>query len=145
MTGLLDMLLKKDCEALMRDSSSGSLEEDMHFNWRHIVAVYEATLEHRDTGHHAQVTSAAVFSVMPSSQLEPLMRRLSEEFGFADDAIAVVFPRNQDEVLGELEAFERHFPSVPALANQATEFNVDGQYAPMSRLRMILLLIKLLH
>ncbi|XP_065305507.1 uncharacterized protein [Dermacentor albipictus] len=50
----------------------------------------------------------------------------------------------QDEVLGELEAFERDFPSVPALANHATEFNVDGQYAPMSRLKIILLLIKLL-
>ncbi|XP_075527235.1 uncharacterized protein LOC142559537 [Dermacentor variabilis] len=96
------------------------------------------------TGRTVQVTSAAVFSVMPSSQLEPLMRRLSEEFGSTDDAIAVVFPRNQDEVLDELEAFERHFPSVPALANQATEFNVDGQYAPMSRLKVILLLIKLL-
>ncbi|XP_065305575.1 uncharacterized protein [Dermacentor albipictus] len=96
------------------------------------------------TGRTVQVTLAAVFSVMPSSQLEPLMRRLSEEFGSTDDAIAVAFPRNQDEVLGELEAFERHFPSVPALANQATEFNVDGQYAPMSRLKVILLLIKLL-
>ncbi|XP_065300367.1 uncharacterized protein [Dermacentor albipictus] len=96
------------------------------------------------TGRTMQVTSAAVFSVMPSSQLEPLMGRLSEELGSTDDAIAVVFPRNQDEVLGELEAFERDFPSVPALANQATEFNVDGQYAPMSRLKVILLLIKLL-
>ncbi|KAH7971124.1 hypothetical protein HPB49_019127 [Dermacentor silvarum] len=96
------------------------------------------------TGRTVQVTSAAVFSIMQSSQLEPFMRRLSEQFGSTNDTIAVAFPRNQDEALGELEAFERYFPSVPALANQATEFNVDGQYAPMSRLKMILLLIKLL-
>ncbi|XP_049515121.1 uncharacterized protein LOC119432604 isoform X2 [Dermacentor silvarum] len=96
------------------------------------------------TGRTVQVTSAAVFSVMQSSQLEPFMRRLSEQFGSTNDTIAVAFPRNQDEALDELEAFERYFPSVPALANQATEFNLDGQYAPLSRLKMILLLIKLL-
>ncbi|KAL1469189.1 hypothetical protein MTO96_004904 [Rhipicephalus appendiculatus] len=96
------------------------------------------------TGRTVQVTSAAVFSAMPSSQLDPFMRRLSEQFGSTGNTIAVAFPRNQDEALGELEAFERCFPSVPALANQATEFNVDGQFSPMSRLKLILLLIKLL-
>ncbi|KAH7935871.1 hypothetical protein HPB52_014440 [Rhipicephalus sanguineus] len=96
------------------------------------------------TGRTVQVTSAAVFSAMSSSQLDPFMRRLSDQFGSTGNTIAVAFPRNQDEALGELEAFERRFPSVPALANQATEFNVDGQFAPMSRLKLILLLIKLL-
>ncbi|KAL1439406.1 hypothetical protein MTO96_010225 [Rhipicephalus appendiculatus] len=96
------------------------------------------------TGRTVQITSAAVFGAMSRSQLDPFMRRLSEQFGSTGNTIAVAFPRNQDEALGELEAFERCFPSVPALANQATEFNVDGPYAPMGRLKLILLLIKLL-
>ncbi|XP_037528233.2 uncharacterized protein LOC119405472 [Rhipicephalus sanguineus] len=96
------------------------------------------------TRRTVQITSAAVFGAMSSSQLDPFMRRLSDQFGSTGNTIAVVFPRNQDEALGELEAFERCFPSVPALANQATEFNVDGPYAPMGRLKLVLLLIKLL-
>ncbi|KAL3202485.1 hypothetical protein MRX96_042456 [Rhipicephalus microplus] len=91
-----------------------------------------------------QITSATVFGGMSRSQLDPFIRRLSEQFGSTDGTIAMAFPRNQDEALGELEAFERCFPSVPALANQATEFNVDGPFAPMSRLKLVLLLIKLL-
>ncbi|XP_077488061.1 uncharacterized protein LOC144098946 [Amblyomma americanum] len=91
-----------------------------------------------------QVTSAAMYSTMPSTSLQPFMRNLSEGFGPTTNTIAVAFPRNQDEARAELDAFERAFPNVPALANQATEFNVDGQYAPLGRLKLILLLIKLL-
>ncbi|KAH7944841.1 hypothetical protein HPB49_001230 [Dermacentor silvarum] len=90
------------------------------------------------------VTSVAIFSAMQSSRLDPFMRSLGEGFGPTTDTIAVAFPRNQDEARLELEAFERTFPRVPALANQATEFNVDGQFAPIGRLKLILLLIKLL-
>ncbi|KAH8034757.1 hypothetical protein HPB51_002171 [Rhipicephalus microplus] len=96
------------------------------------------------TGRTVQITSATVLGGMTRNQLDPFMRRLSEHFGSTGGTITVAFPRNQDEALGELEAFERCFPSVPALANQATEFNVDGPYAPMSRLKLVLLLIKLL-
>ncbi|XP_077506324.1 uncharacterized protein LOC144115718 [Amblyomma americanum] len=91
-----------------------------------------------------QVTSAAMYSTMPSTSLQPFMRNLSDGFGPTTNTIAVAFPRNQDEARAELDAFERAFPNVPALANQATEFNVDGQYAPLGRLKLILLLIKLL-
>ncbi|CAN7951784.1 unnamed protein product, partial [Ixodes pacificus] len=80
-----------------------------------------------------------------SARLLPFMRSLRDSFGTTANTIAVAFPRNQDEALPELEAFERCFPDVPALANQATEFNVDGQYAPLGRLKLILLLIKLLE
>lgn len=82
---------------------------------------------------------------MHSARLMPFMRSLRDSFGTTANTIAVAFPRNQDEALPELEAFERCFPDVPALANQATEFNVDGQYAPLGRLKLILLLIKLLE
>ncbi|XP_029846965.2 uncharacterized protein LOC8034654 [Ixodes scapularis] len=92
-----------------------------------------------------QVTSAALFCTMHSARLMPFMRSLRDSFGTTANTIAVAFPRNQDEALPELEAFERCFPDVPALANQATEFNVDGQYAPLGRLKLILLLIKLLE
>lgn len=81
---------------------------------------------------------------MTSTRLQPFMLNLSHSFGPTTNTIAVAFPRNQDEAMPELEAFERSFPTVPALANQATEFNVDGQFAPISRLKLILLLIKLL-
>ncbi|KAG0432703.1 hypothetical protein HPB47_020571 [Ixodes persulcatus] len=91
------------------------------------------------------VTSAALFCTMHSARLLPFMRALRDSFGTTANTIAVAFPRNQDEALPELEAFERFFPDVPALANQATEFNVDGQYAPLGRLKLILLLIKLLE
>ncbi|KAH7977865.1 hypothetical protein HPB49_003812 [Dermacentor silvarum] len=96
------------------------------------------------THKSVQVTSAAIFNTMPTNRLIPFMRSLSENFGSTTNTIAVAFPRNQEEARQELEAFERVFPNVPALANQATEFNVDGQYAPHSRLKLILLLIKLL-
>ncbi|XP_070388139.1 uncharacterized protein [Dermacentor albipictus] len=96
------------------------------------------------THRNVQVTSAAIFNTMPSSRLMPFMRSLSENFGSTTNTIAVAFPRDQEEARQELEAFECVFPSVPALANQATEFNVDGQYAPHGRLKLILLLIKLL-
>lgn len=89
--------------------------------------------------------SAAIFSTMSSARLLPFMRGLRSGFGSTANTIAVAFPRNQDEALPELEAFERTFPLVPALANQATEFNVDGQFAPLGRLKLILLLIKLLE
>ncbi|KAH9359830.1 hypothetical protein HPB48_015714 [Haemaphysalis longicornis] len=91
-----------------------------------------------------RVTSAAILSNMTSTRLQPFMLNLSHSFGPTTNTIAVAFPRNQDEAMPELEAFERSFPTVPALANQATEFNVDGQFAPISRLKLILLLIKLL-
>ncbi|XP_065304501.2 uncharacterized protein [Dermacentor albipictus] len=96
------------------------------------------------TGRIIQVTSVAIFSAMQSSRLDPFMRSLCESFGPTTDTIAVAFPRNQDEARLELEAFERSFPTVPALANQATEFNVQDQFAPIGRLKLILLLIKLL-
>ncbi|XP_075550268.1 uncharacterized protein LOC142583660 [Dermacentor variabilis] len=96
------------------------------------------------TGRIIQVTSVAIFSTMQNSRLDPFMRSLSESFGPTTDTIAVAFPRNQDEARLELEAFERSFPRVPALANQATEFNVQDQFAPIGRLKLILLLIKLL-
>ncbi|XP_077530548.1 uncharacterized protein LOC144142716 [Haemaphysalis longicornis] len=115
--------------------------------------VTESTLEgnavtsfftENDTGRTIQVTSAAILSNMTSTRLQPFMLNLSRSFGPTTNTIAVAFPRNQDEAMPELEAFERSFPTVPALANQATEFNVDGQFAPISRLKLILLLIKLL-
>ncbi|KAH7982755.1 hypothetical protein HPB52_006936 [Rhipicephalus sanguineus] len=96
------------------------------------------------SNYEALVTSAAIFNAMPSSRLVAFMRNLSENFGSTTNTIAVAFPKNQEEARQELEAFERVFPGVPALANQATEFNVDGQYAPHGRLKLILLLIKLL-
>ncbi|XP_072141379.1 uncharacterized protein [Dermacentor andersoni] len=96
------------------------------------------------TGRIIKVTSVAIFNAMQSSRLDPFMRSLGESFGPTTDTIAVAFPRNQDEARLELEAFERNFPRVPALANQATEFNVDGQFAPIGRLKLILLLIRLL-
>ncbi|XP_075535202.1 uncharacterized protein LOC142570742 [Dermacentor variabilis] len=96
------------------------------------------------TGRIIKVTSVAIFNAMQSSRLDPFMRSLGESFGPTTDTIAVAFPRNQDEARLELEAFERNFPKVPALANQATEFNVDGQFAPIGRLKLILLLIRLL-
>ncbi|KAL3202482.1 hypothetical protein MRX96_042454 [Rhipicephalus microplus] len=68
------------------------------------------------TGRTVQITSATVFGAMTRNQLDPFLRRLSEQFGSTGGTIAVAFPRNQDEALGELEAFERCFPSVPALA-----------------------------
>ncbi|XP_054926443.1 uncharacterized protein [Dermacentor andersoni] len=96
------------------------------------------------TGRIIQVTSVAIFSAMQSSRLDPFMRSLGESFGPTSNTIAVAFPRNQDEARLELEAFERSFPRVPALANQATEFNVQDHFAPIGRLKLILLLIKLL-
>ncbi|KAK8771319.1 hypothetical protein V5799_025437 [Amblyomma americanum] len=68
-----------------------------------------------------QVTSAAMYSTMPSTSLQPFMRNLSDGFGPTTNTIAVAFPRNQDEARAELDAFERAFPNVPALANQATD------------------------
>ncbi|XP_077484939.1 uncharacterized protein LOC144094944 [Amblyomma americanum] len=96
------------------------------------------------TGRTVMVTSAALLSTMPSSQLEAFMRSLSDSFGSTANTVAVAFPRNQDEALAELEVFERCFRGVPALANQATEFNVGGQFAPLGQLKLVLLLIKLL-
>ncbi|KAH9367939.1 hypothetical protein HPB48_014569 [Haemaphysalis longicornis] len=91
------------------------------------------------------VTSAAILSNLTSTRLQPLMLNLSNSFGPTTNTIAVAFPQNQDEAMPELEALESSFPMVPALlANQATEFNVDGQFAPISRIKLILLLIKLL-
>ncbi|XP_075550267.1 uncharacterized protein LOC142583659 [Dermacentor variabilis] len=91
-----------------------------------------------------KVMSVGNFSAMQSSRLDPFMRSLSESFGPTTDTIAVAFPRNQDEARLKLDSFERKFPRVPALANQATEFNVDDLFAPIGRLKLILLLIKLL-
>lgn len=95
------------------------------------------------SGRVIKVMSVAIFNAMQSNRLDPFMRILGDSFGPTTDTIAVAFPRNQDEARLELDAFERRFPRVPALANQATEFNVDGQFAPIGRLKLILLLIKL--
>ncbi|XP_065304522.2 uncharacterized protein [Dermacentor albipictus] len=91
-----------------------------------------------------KVMGVAIFSAMQSSPLDSCMRSLGENFDPRTDTIAVAFPRNWDEARLELEAFERNFPRVLALANQAPEFNVDDQLAPIGRLKLILLLIKLL-
>lgn len=96
------------------------------------------------TGKTVMVTSAALLRTMPSGQLEAFMRSLRDSFGSTANTIAVAFPRNQDEALAELEVFERCFRGVPALANQATEFNVGGQFAPLGQLKLVLLIIKLL-
>ncbi|KAL1420214.1 hypothetical protein MTO96_024436 [Rhipicephalus appendiculatus] len=114
--------------------TEASLESDSMTSW----------FTEEATQRRVQVTSAAIFNTMPSDRLMPFMRSLSENFGSTSNTIAVAFPKNQEESRQELEAFERVFPGVPALANQATEFNVDGQYAPHGRLKLILLLIKLL-
>lgn len=98
-----------------------------------------------DTQRTIQVTSAAVFSRMHGDRLQLFMRRLSASLGSTENTVAIAFPRNQDETLPELAAFERNFPRVPVLANRATQFDVDGQYAPLSRIRLVLLLIKLLE
>ncbi|XP_037508879.2 uncharacterized protein LOC119385530 [Rhipicephalus sanguineus] len=114
--------------------TEGTLEAD----------VANSCFKEEATGKVIKVTSVAIFNAMQSSRLDPFMRSLGESFGPTTNTIAVAFPRNQDEARLELEAFERCFPRVPALANQATEFNVDGQFAPIGRLKLILLLIKLL-
>ncbi|KAL1433184.1 hypothetical protein MTO96_012771 [Rhipicephalus appendiculatus] len=114
--------------------TEGTLEAD----------VANSCFTEESSGRVIKVTSVAIFNAMQSSRLDPFMRSLGESFGTTTDTIAVAFPRNQDEARLELEAFERRFPRVPALANQATEFNVDGQFAPIGRLKLILLLIKLL-
>ncbi|XP_064460200.1 uncharacterized protein LOC135370389 [Ornithodoros turicata] len=108
---------------------------------RHAITSYFTEAFTRRT---IQVTSVVIFSNMPQERLFPFMRSLRNSLGATTNTIAVVFPRNDDEALPELEAFQRLFPKVPVLANQAT-FHVDGQYAPISRLKLILLIIKLLE
>lgn len=109
---------------------------------RHAVTSYFTEAFTRRT---IQVTSAVVFSTMPHERLVPFMRNLRNSLGSTTNTIGVVFPRNHDEAVPELEAFQQAFPKVPVLANQATQFHVDGQYAPISRLKLILLIIKLLE
>ncbi|XP_075547540.1 uncharacterized protein LOC142581990 [Dermacentor variabilis] len=85
---------------------------------------------------------SSVPGAMQSRRLDTSMRSLGEGFGPTTDTIAVAFPRNQDEARLELEALEHSLQRVLALASQATKFNVQDQFAPIGRLKLILLLIK---
>ncbi|XP_064457065.1 uncharacterized protein LOC135367894 isoform X2 [Ornithodoros turicata] len=114
---------------------------DANFEGRAVTSYFTEST----TKRIIQVTSVAIPCTMQSTRLKLFMKRLRDNFGESCNTIAVAFPRDRDEAVPELEAFEVAFPTVPVLANQATEFTVDGQFAPLNRLKLIFLLIKLLE
>lgn len=114
---------------------------DANFEGRAVTSYFTEAF----TKRIIQVTSMAILCTMQRARLAHFMKRLRDNFESTSNTIAVAFPRDRDEAVPELEAFERAFPNVPVLANQATEFTVDGQFAPLNRLKLIFLLIKLLE
>ncbi|KAH6940621.1 hypothetical protein HPB50_003064 [Hyalomma asiaticum] len=99
------------------------------FPWLHLteandeVVVVALPFPDEAIGRTPQVSKAGtdkygdVFRATPSNQLIPVTRPLRKPSG--GNTIMVASSCNQDEGLSKCEAFERGFPSEPALANHA--------------------------